>query len=94
MSLILKSNTAQTRRIMCQRRWMQTLHEFDFEIKYRPNKKNLVTNALSKKASLLAISIISNPPLLAKVREKVRQDSFFNLIIITLLQHESKTPCD
>lgn len=32
---------------MRQRRWMQTLQEFDFEIKYRPGRQNVVADALS-----------------------------------------------
>lgn len=36
---------------MHQRRWMQT-HEFDFEIKYRPCKENVVARYPNQKSSL------------------------------------------
>lgn len=75
---------------MCQRRWMQTLQEYDFEIKYRPEKENVVADALSRKASLLTISIITNP-LVSEVREAIMHDEFYTPFF-TLLRQESKTP--
>jgi len=73
---------------MRQRRWMQTLQEFDFEIKYRPGKANVVADALSRKVSLFAISVISSP-LIDEVKREINQDSFF-APVITLLLKESK----
>jgi len=75
---------------MRQRRWMQTLQEFDFEIKYRPGRQNVVADALSRKPSLCAITVVSNS-LPAEVREKLSANEFFSSII-SLLHQESKTP--
>jgi len=63
------------------------LQEFDFEIKYRPGRHNVVAG---RKPSLCAITIVSNP-LPAEVREKLSTDEFFSSII-SLLHQESKTP--
>ncbi|MCO5581531.1 hypothetical protein L7F22_035417 [Adiantum nelumboides] len=46
---------------MRQRRWIELLQEYDFDIKYRPRKDNVVANGLSHKSFLNAISIPNNP---------------------------------
>ncbi|KAH9328294.1 hypothetical protein KI387_000402, partial [Taxus chinensis] len=39
-----------------QARWQEFLAEFDFEITYNPGKKNVVADALSRKAQLAAVT--------------------------------------
>jgi len=56
----------------------------------RIGKANVVVDALSRKVSLMAISVISSP-LVDEVKGKINQDSFFSPIIALLLK-ESKTP--
>ncbi|MCO5575354.1 hypothetical protein L7F22_029154 [Adiantum nelumboides] len=46
---------------MRQRRWIELLQEYDFDIKYRPGKDNVVADGLSRKSFLNAISIPNNP---------------------------------
>ena len=43
-----------------QRRWMELLEDYDFELLYHPGKANVVAYALSRKSSQLAILIISD----------------------------------
>ena len=38
---------------MWQRRWIEFLKDYDFELQYHPGKANVVANALSRKRSLL-----------------------------------------
>ena len=42
-----------------QRRWMEYLEEYDFDLQYHPGKVNVVTDALSRKSydSLVCLSI-------------------------------------
>ncbi|MCO5605435.1 hypothetical protein L7F22_059637 [Adiantum nelumboides] len=46
---------------MRQRRWIELLQEYDFDIKYRHGKDNVVADGLSRKSFLNAISIPNNP---------------------------------
>ena len=39
---------------MRQRRWLEFIKDYDFAIKYIPEKRNVVADALSKKSSILA----------------------------------------
>ena len=44
---------------MRQRRWVEFLQEFSFEIKYRPGKENQAADALSRRGVALAITFVS-----------------------------------
>ena len=46
---------------MRQRQWIKFLAEYDFDINYTKGKDNQVAYALSCKALVLAISILSDP---------------------------------
>ena len=45
---------------MQQRRWVEFLQEFSFEIKYRPRKENQATNALGRRGIALAITLVKS----------------------------------
>ncbi|MCO5551183.1 hypothetical protein L7F22_004680 [Adiantum nelumboides] len=45
---------------MRQRKWIELPHKYDFDIKYRPGKDNVVADGLSRKSFLNAISIHNN----------------------------------
>ena len=53
---------------MQQRRWIELLQEYDFDIAYRPGKENIVADSLSRKSYLGAISM-PDDPILSRVRE-------------------------
>ena len=61
---------------MRQRRWVELLQEFDFEIIYRPGKENSVADALSRKAFVSLISMPSNP-ILEKIKEVAQLDPVY-----------------
>ncbi|MCO5550731.1 hypothetical protein L7F22_004222 [Adiantum nelumboides] len=58
---------------MRQRRWIELLQEYDFDIKYRPGKDNVVADGLSRKSFLNAISIPNNP-ILDMIKEASLKD--------------------
>ena len=73
-----------------QRRWLQLIQEYDFDLLYKPGKHNLVANALSKKAfveddepvqvsKLFAITLAESP-LLEAVKEKLLNDAYFKKV--------------
>ena len=73
---------------MRQRRWMELLHEYDFDIQYKPGKENLVADALSRKSMLSFISVLQTS-LLDEVNTHMPQDPYFNKIR-TLLSLSSR----
>ena len=58
---------------MRQRRWIEILHEYDFDIIYRPGKENVVADSLSQKSFVGAISIPDNP-IIQKVKDLILPD--------------------
>ena len=58
---------------MRQRRWIEVLHEHDFDIIYRLGKENVVANSLSWKSFIGAISIPDNP-ILQKIKDSTLPD--------------------
>ncbi|MCO5577822.1 hypothetical protein L7F22_031656 [Adiantum nelumboides] len=65
---------------MRQRRWIELLQEYDFDIKYRPGKDNVVADGLSCKSFLNAISIPNNP-ILDKIKEASLNDPEYQDLI-------------
>ena len=70
---------------MQQRRWVEYLQEFSFEIKFRPGKDNQAADALSRRVTALAISLI-NSTLPDEVQQLILQDEFFGPLISEILR--------
>ena len=58
---------------MRQRRWIELLQEYDFDIIYQPGKENVIADALSCKSFVGAISILNNP-ILELVKDSISLD--------------------
>ena len=54
---------------MRQRRWMEFLKDYDFELKYHPGKANVVVDALSRKSLHVSTMMIHQMELLEKFRD-------------------------
>ena len=54
---------------MRQRRWMEFLKDYDFELQYHPGKANVMTNALSRKSLHISSLMIHEINLLEKFRD-------------------------
>ncbi|MCO5574384.1 hypothetical protein L7F22_028168 [Adiantum nelumboides] len=74
---------------MRQRRWIELLQEYDFDIKYRPGKDNVVADGLSRKSFLNAISIPNNP-ILDKIKEASVNDPEYQ-DLIARIQNSGET---
>ena len=72
---------------MRQRRWVEFLQEFSFEIKYRPRKENQVVDALSRKVTSLAISLVEST-LPEEVQWEIQEDEFFGPFIREIREHK------
>ncbi|MCO5580269.1 hypothetical protein L7F22_034135 [Adiantum nelumboides] len=69
---------------MRQRKWIELLQEYDFDIKYRPGKDNVVADGLSRKSFLNAISIPNNP-ILDMIKEASQKDQEYQELIARIL---------
>ena len=75
-----------------QRRWIEFLQEYDFEIAYIPGKDNVVADALSRREFVDAITVVHSH-LADKVREALRRDKYFGSIIEELSnEHVDSNP--
>jgi len=54
---------------MRQRRWMEFLKDYDFELHYHPGKANVVADALSRKSLHISTLMIQEMELLEKFRD-------------------------
>ena len=76
---------------MQQRRWVEFLQEFSFEIKFRPRKENQAVDALSKRGVALAISLVKSS-LPNEILQKILMDRFFGPLILEIQsQREQKS---
>ena len=65
---------------MQQRRWIELLQEYDFDIVYRLGKENIVADSLRRKSYLGAISMLDDP-ILSKVRESAPRDTEYQKML-------------
>ena len=65
---------------MRQRRWIELLQEYDFDIVYHPGKENNIVDSLSCKSYLGAISM-PDDPILSKVRESALEDTKYQKML-------------
>ncbi|KAL9256840.1 Retrovirus-related Pol polyprotein from transposon 17.6-like protein [Drosera capensis] len=72
-----------------QARWQVFLSEFDFEFVYKPEKTNSVADALSRKATLAALSKPQNP-LLERIKEGLEQDLMAKLLVQLVKEGKSR----
>ena len=70
---------------MRQRRWVEYLQEFSFEIKFRLGKDNQAADALSRRVTTLAISLV-NLTLPDEVQQLILQNEFFGPLISEILR--------
>ena len=68
---------------MQQRRWVEFLQEFSFEIKYKPGKENQAVDALSRRGVALAITLVKSS-LLDEILQKILLDTFFGPLILEI----------
>lgn len=73
---------------MRQRRWVELLQEYDFDILYRPGKDNVVDDSLSRKSSLNAISVPDNP-IISMVKESSIKDLDYQKLLTLVLAREA-----
>ena len=73
-----------------QARWVEILQSYKFKIKYRPEKTNLVANALSRKPETGLISTINiDSEFYKTIQEEYIKDEHLTNIIDALKDHNS-----
>ena len=76
---------------MRQRRWVEFLQEFSFEIKYKPGKENQTVDALSRRGVILAITLVKSS-LPDEILQKILTDTSFRPLILEIQsQREHKS---
>ena len=73
---------------MRQRRWVEFLQEFTFEIKFRQGKENQVVDALSKRVVALAISLI-NSTLPEEIQQEILVDELFGPLTVEICNQKN-----
>ena len=54
---------------MCQRRWLEFLKDYDFELSYHPNKANVVADTLSRKSLHISALMVRELDFLEQFRD-------------------------
>ena len=67
----LKYIFTQSELNMRQRRWLELIKDYDFEIHYHPGKANVVADALSRKASWHCLTVRTSDNTLCQEMEKL-----------------------
>ncbi|MGJ2631363.1 Ty3/Gypsy family RNase HI domain-containing protein, partial [Salmonella enterica subsp. enterica serovar Paratyphi A] len=74
---------------MRQRRWVEFLQEFNFEIKFRPGKENQAADALSRRVTSLAVSLLSST-LPEEIQQEIPKDSYFGPLLLEIQSQAAK----
>ncbi|KAJ4717218.1 Retrotransposon protein, putative, Ty3-gypsy subclass [Melia azedarach] len=73
-----------------QARWQDFLAEFDYDLRYKPGKANVVADALSRKATLAVVNLsMPEGTLVGRIKEGLTQDPLAKSIVA--LVNEGKT---
>ncbi|MCO5612671.1 hypothetical protein L7F22_066940 [Adiantum nelumboides] len=64
-----------------ERRWIEFLQEFNFEIKFGPGKENQAANALSRRVATLVISLLSSSLPEELHQQKIQLNDYFGPLI-------------
>ena len=65
----LKYLCSQKELNMCQRRWLELLKDYDFELSYHPGKANVMADALSRKSLYISSLMVRELDLLEQFRK-------------------------
>jgi hypothetical protein len=76
---------------MRQRRWMEFLKDYDFEMKYHPGKANVVPDALSRKSLHVSIMMINQMIILEKFKDLCLDVSCYSASIYVCKVEECTT---
>jgi len=69
LAISLKYLFSQKELNLRQRRWLEFLKDYDFELSYHPNKANVVVDALSRKSLHIFALMIRELDLLEQFRD-------------------------